>query len=166
MDSYAYLPGSRPEALCKALRATVNVVSMSIPPIKHRILVADDSADLADSVALLLQTDGHEVFVARDGKQAWQIARDELPDIAFIDIGMPVMNGYELAQSIRRAPWGQVICLIAVTGRDSLEDHVKALEMGFDMHWPKPMNMDALDALLAKQAFELRSPPMPQSKAG
>jgi CheY-like chemotaxis protein len=132
--------------------------------VKHRILVAEDSADAADSLALLLQMDGHEVIVARDGHEALELARSQRPDLAFIDIGLPVMNGYELAKSIRQEPWGPAVCLVAVTGRASLEDHRKALSVGFDMHWPKPMDLEALEALLAKPVEELRIvPPLPDA---
>ena len=113
-----------------------------------RILVADDNRDAAASLATLLALDGHEISVAHDGSVAVEAAETFRPDIALLDIGMPKLNGYEVAQRIRAAPWGQSMLLIAVTGWGQSEDKRRALEAGFNHHFTKPLDLDAFGAFL------------------
>jgi PAS domain S-box-containing protein len=115
-----------------------------------RILVADDNRDAASSLATLLSLDGHEIRVANDGEQALAEAERFRPQVALLDIGMPKKNGYEVARAIRDAPWGRDILLVAVTGWGQTEDKRRAKEAGFDRHFTKPLDLDALSAFLAQ----------------
>jgi PAS domain S-box-containing protein len=114
----------------------------------RRIVVADDNRDAADSLKLLLELGGHDVRVAHDGAQALQAASVATPDIMFIDIGMPKLNGYEVARRIRAQPWGKAIKLVAVTGWGQPEDRDQALQAGFDRHLTKPVSHQDLQSSL------------------
>jgi CheY-like chemotaxis protein len=115
----------------------------------RRILIADDNQDALDTLALLLQVDGHEVFKAVDGAAALQAASQWRPDLIFLDIGMPVMDGYATARSIRAEPWGRDITLIALSGWGQREDMARSREAGFDLHLVKPVSADAIAKVLA-----------------
>jgi CheY-like chemotaxis protein len=116
-----------------------------------RVLVADDNADAAESIALLLELAGHEVRVAHTGHGALAVAREFRPDAALLDIGMPELSGYEVARELRREPWGAAINLIALRGWGREEDRLRALEAGFDRHLTKPIDPQALTALLSRE---------------
>jgi PAS domain S-box-containing protein len=135
--------------LPRSLRQTrpAETPAAKAPPAR-RILVADDNPDAADSLAMTLKLRGHELEVAHDGRQALAIAAIMHPDIALLDIGMPVFNGYELARQIRSEPWGRSMRLIAVTGWGQEEDRRLALEAGFDDHLTKPVDPDKLIELI------------------
>ena len=126
---------------------------------QHRILVADDNRDAADSLAMLLEIQGHRVSVAYTGTEALRVAAQTLPHAAILDIGMPDMNGYEVARQIRAQPWGCTVYTIALTGWGQKEDKARALAAGFDQHLTKPVDPDELTALL--QRF-LQSPRPPE----
>jgi CheY-like chemotaxis protein len=113
-----------------------------------RILVADDNRDAAASLATLLQLDGYEIHVANDGGAALAAAEAFRPDIALLDIGMPLLNGYEVAQRIREQPWGKSIVLAAVTGWGQAEDNRRAHEAGFNRHFTNPVDLDVLRAFV------------------
>jgi signal transduction histidine kinase len=115
----------------------------------HRILLADDNRDALDSLATLLQCDGHEVHTAADGAEALEVAAGCQPDVILLDIGMPKLDGYEVARRIREAPWGQTAVLIALTGWGQDEDRRRSREVGFDSHLVKPLDPDALSTLLS-----------------
>jgi two-component system CheB/CheR fusion protein len=115
------------------------------PP--RRVLVADDNQDGAESLAMLLNLAGHEVFLAHCGEDAIQMAERERPDVAVIDIGMPDISGYEVAKRIRQAPWGEQIKLIALTGWGQENDKRMAQAAGFDHHCTKPVDPDRLASL-------------------
>jgi PAS domain S-box-containing protein len=119
-------------------------------PIGRRILVADDNQDAADSLAMLLEMNGHDVRVAHDGRAALSIAQSFHPDAALLDIGMPQLNGYEVARALRQEPWGAGITLIALTGWGQESDRQKAIEAGFDHHLTKPVDPDALESLISE----------------
>lgn len=114
----------------------------------RRIVIADDNEDSAQSFALLLSFSGHEVKIAHDGAQALEAVRSFRPDVAFLDIGMPVLTGYEVAQAVRAEPWGREVTLIAVTGWGQPDDKQRAHRAGFDRHLVKPIDPDAVDRLL------------------
>jgi PAS domain S-box-containing protein len=118
-------------------------------PAARRVLVADDNRDGADIMALLLQQYGYEVAVAHNGSDALAAAARTTPDIAILDIGMPGMSGYEVARRIRAEAWGKKMMLIALTGWGQEEDKRKAFDAGFDHHLIKPIDPDALEALMA-----------------
>ena len=118
----------------------------------YRILVVDDFHDSADSLAALLRLLGHEVRVAYDGPAALTVAEGFRPEAALLDIGMPGMDGIELAQRLRRERPAKDLLLIALTGYGRDEDKVRSLEAGFDSHLVKPVDLAALNALLAEHA--------------
>src|SRR5262249_56660029 len=100
-------------------------------PQRH-ILVVDDNVDAAESVALLLRMEGHDVRVAHDGPAALAAVGAEPPDLVFLDIGMPVMNGYDVAQRLRQRPGLEHLLLVAMTGWGQEEDRRRSQEAGFD----------------------------------
>ena len=113
-----------------------------------KILVADDSQDGADSLAFLLKAAGHEVFTAYDGRTAIQLAEQHRPDVVLLDIGMPEVSGYDVARAIRREAWGRSMRLIALTGWGQAEHRRRSLEVGFDDHLVKPVELDLLENVL------------------
>jgi CheY-like chemotaxis protein len=115
----------------------------------HRLLIVDDNRDSAESLAMLLEVQGHEVRTAHDGPAALDTARDFRPDIVLLDIGLPGMDGYEVARRLRQQ-WGRQAVLVALTGYGSDEDQRRAQEAGFDHHLLKPVDLDALDQLLVR----------------
>jgi PAS domain S-box-containing protein len=117
---------------------------------KLRVLVVDDNTDAADSLATLLEISGHTIRIANDGSQALQLAGDFRPDVAFLDIGLPGMNGYELARALRSTPGMEKMLLIALTGWGAEADQKQAHLAGFDQHLTKPANLDAVDRLLSQ----------------
>ena len=116
--------------------------------IKQRVLVVDDNYDSADSLAILLRFMGHEVRTAFDGLQAVDAALDFHPSVMLLDIGLPKLNGYEVARRIRAQPDGEKIKLVAVTGWSQDEDIRRSKEAGFDLHMVKPVGIVALRKLL------------------
>jgi signal transduction histidine kinase len=114
----------------------------------RRIVVADDNHDAVESLAMLLQFDGHEVSSARDGEHAFEVAAAVRPEVMLLDIGMPRMNGYDLARRIRAQPWGSQVKLIAITGWGQAEDVRHAKAAGFDHHLTKPISHDEVQSLL------------------
>ena len=116
---------------------------------RRRIVIADDNEDSAQSFAMLLSFSGHEVRIALDGEAALDALRDFRPDVAFLDIGMPRLSGYEVAEAVRAEPWGNEIKLIAVTGWGQPDDKLRAHSAGFDQHLIKPIDPAEVDRLLA-----------------
>jgi CheY-like chemotaxis protein len=123
-----------------------------------RVLVADDNRDAADSLALLLSLAGHEVRVAHNGCIALQVAQTFLPHAAVLDIGMPGLDGYDVAQELRHAAWGADICLIALTGRARDSDRQRAHAVGFNHYLIKPIDPEVLQSMIASSLAERRSP--------
>lgn len=117
-------------------------------PATRRILVADDNPDIADTIAELLELDGHEVRVVYDGQAALTLFQSYGPDIVISDIGMPGLTGHQLARAIREIPAGQAVKLIAMTGWGQAQDKAEALAAGFDHHLTKPADMQTLYALV------------------
>ena len=115
---------------------------------KHRILLADDNEDFVDSLALLLRAIGHEVVVTHDGLAAVAAAAEFKPEFAFLDIGLPKLNGYELARCLRSSPATQNTVLVAVTGWGQSEDVKRARDAGFAIHLTKPVELDAIARIL------------------
>ncbi|HET9234907.1 MAG TPA: ATP-binding protein, partial [Candidatus Eisenbacteria bacterium] len=124
----------------------------------RRILVLDDNPDSADSLSLLLDLRGNVVHTAYDGESALELAGRVHPDVILLDIGLPGLSGYEVCRLIRKEPWGQNMMLIALTGWGQDEDRRKAREAGFDHHMTKPVDFDALLALLAAHPRPSRVP--------
>jgi signal transduction histidine kinase/CheY-like chemotaxis protein len=116
-----------------------------------RVLIADDNRDASDTLAALLEADGHELRMAYDGNEALRLWRQERPDVCLLDIGMPGRTGYQVAREIRRTPGGEATLLVAVTGWSQLHDRELALEAGFDLHLTKPVSPLQLSHLLDHQ---------------
>lgn len=119
---------------------------------KLRVLVADDSRDSADILASLLELLGHEVRVAYDGRAAVTAAQAFRPDVALLDIGMPELNGYQVATRIRNEAWGANAVLVALTGWGGEHDKVDAERAGFDRHLTKPVDTGVLQGVLESAA--------------
>jgi PAS domain S-box-containing protein len=119
-------------------------------PTRLRVLIADDNQDNAEVSGTLLELWGHEVHVTHTGKGALELAERMRPEVLLLDIGMPDLNGYDVAAAIRAAAWGQGMILIAVTGWGRDEDRRRALSAGFDHHLTKPVDPAKLRQLLAK----------------
>lgn len=124
-----------------------------------RILVADDSEDAAESLAMLLEFEGHTVSVAHDGEAALVLAAGAPHDVAILDIGMPGTSGYEVARRMRSEPWGRAMLLVAATGWGQEEDRRRALEAGFDRHVTKPMDATELAQSLTRWLADKRGRP-------
>jgi PAS domain S-box-containing protein len=115
---------------------------------QRRVLVVDDNQDAAESLSMLLRLMGHECHTAHDGLDGLERARELQPDLAFIDLGLPGMNGYDVAAAIRQEPWGRRARLVALTGWGQAEDRRRSREAGFDGHLVKPVAMDQLTSAL------------------
>jgi two-component system CheB/CheR fusion protein len=113
-----------------------------------RILVVDDNRDSADTLGMLLRLKGNEIRIAYDGIEAVETAQAFRPELVLLDIGLPKLNGYEVAQRIRLEPWGRDMTLIALTGWGQDEDRRRSHEAGFNFHIVKPVELDALELLL------------------
>jgi CheY-like chemotaxis protein len=120
------------------------------PGARRTVLVADDNRDAADTLTLLLDMDGYETAVAYGGQQALDDIRSKRPDAAILDIGMPELNGYEVARRIREEDWGRDIFLLAITGWGHPDDVARAKAAGFNEHLTKPVDADNVVRLLAK----------------
>jgi PAS domain S-box-containing protein len=116
---------------------------------KCRILVVDDNKDSADSLGMLLRLKGNEIRTAHDGLEAVEVAEMFHPEFVLLDIGLPKLNGYDVARRIRQQPWGRDIILIALTGWGKAEDRRLSQEAGFNFHIVKPVDLAALEDLLA-----------------
>jgi DNA-binding response OmpR family regulator len=113
-----------------------------------RILVADDNEDAASSLAVLLELSGHTVQIATDGEQAVHLAQSMRPGVALLDLGMPKINGANVARAIRAANWGQSMLLVAITGWSVTEAEKRGARTAFDAYLVKPVDFDALLLLL------------------
>ena len=121
------------------------------PPVhRFKILVVDDNHDSALSMSMMLSIMGHETRTAHDGETAVATAETFLPDVVLLDIGLPKLNGYEVAQRIREKSWGASMYLIAVTGWGQEEDRQRSSEVGLNVHMVKPVEPAALEKLLAQ----------------
>jgi len=118
----------------------------------RRVLVVDDNRDAAASLRLVLELDGHEVVAAYGAREALQAVERFRPEIVLLDIGLPEMDGYEVARRIRARPDGKLIRLFALTGWAQEEDKRKAFESGFDEHLTKPVDSGTLRELIAGTA--------------
>jgi two-component system CheB/CheR fusion protein len=117
----------------------------------HRILVVDDSTDGRESMAELLRLAGYDVAEAADGPGAIQIAADFRPDVVLLDIGLPGMDGFEVARRLRELPETRAVTLIALTGFGQPDMLHRSKEVGFDHHLVKPVLLDVLAPLLPRR---------------
>ena len=113
-----------------------------------RVLVDDDYADAAAVLALMLRLDGHEVRTAGDGRSALREVAADPPDVVFCDIGLPDMDGYEVARRVRETIGPGRTALVALTGRGSDEDRARSRAAGFDHHLVKPVDPQEVEDML------------------
>jgi signal transduction histidine kinase len=117
---------------------------------KSRLLVVDDNKDAAESLGMLLRLKGYDTRIAHDGHEAVDMAETFHPELVLLDIGLPKMNGYDVARHIRQQPWGCDVVLIALTGWGQDEDRRLSQEAGFNVHIVKPVEPAALEELLVR----------------
>jgi signal transduction histidine kinase/CheY-like chemotaxis protein len=118
---------------------------------RRMVLLADDNRDVSDLLAEMLRMGGHIVHTANDGATAAELALKHQPDVLVLDIGMPGLNGYEVAQQVRAQPWGAKPLIIAATGWGQEQDRQKATDAGFDLHLTKPFDPQVLSDLIAQR---------------
>ncbi len=123
-------------------------------PSRKRVLVVDDNVDAAQTLAAYLRMDGHRVESAVDGEAALRIAEILHPDVAFIDLNMPRMDGVEVARRLRVTPWGRHTRLVALTGMGQPADVLRTREAGFDNHITKPADLQMVSRIAAGTADE------------
>jgi CheY-like chemotaxis protein len=114
------------------------------------VLVVEDHADTADSLAVLLRHDGHGVHIARTGAEALAVYREILPDVIVLDIAIPGMDGWEVARQIRHIPSKTVPLLLVVSGYGQDADKRRSAEAGIDLHLTKPVDPDTLMSLMGR----------------
>jgi signal transduction histidine kinase len=124
----------------KADGASMNTDTTTAQPVRRNILIADDNQDALESLALMLRMEGHEVYCASDGEEALALADERRPEIVVLDVGMPKLDGCEVARRIRAESWGRGAVLVALTGWGQDVDRVRSREAGFDMHLVKPVD--------------------------
>jgi signal transduction histidine kinase len=125
-----------------AVSGTAKILPSRDPvvPVRRNILIADDNQDALESLALMLRMEGHEVHCASDGEEALALAGLRRPEIVVLDVGMPKLDGCEVARRIRAESWGRGAVLVALTGWGQDVDRRRSREAGFDMHLVKPVD--------------------------
>jgi CheY-like chemotaxis protein len=115
-----------------------------------RILIVDDNADSADACSMVLEMSGHETRAVYSGDKALALLEEFAPQVGLIDLGMPGMDGYELARRLRQTPTGERMLLVALTGWDGAEIKAEVKAAGFDDHVCKPVDLNALQQRLLR----------------
>jgi CheY-like chemotaxis protein len=121
-------------------------------PSGHRIIVVDDNRDAAETLAVVLRLEGHTVATAHDGHTALELAKSWQPELVLLDLGMPGMDGFEVARRLREQPGLEKVVLAALTGWGQQADRQRTAAAGFDHHLVKPVDMNMLMELLAGMA--------------
>jgi CheY-like chemotaxis protein/nitrogen-specific signal transduction histidine kinase len=134
--------------------ASRGVAAPPAPTRRLRILVADDNRDAAHTLAMLLRLEGHEVRAVHDGVEALATGDEFAPQLVLLDIGMPLLDGYETARQIQERPWGKQAHLVALTGWGQEADRRKAMAAGFRDHLVKPAEPEALKAVMDRVAAQ------------
>ena len=116
----------------------------------QRILLVDDDPDSSEPLSLLLQSKGHETRVATDGAQAISVADEFKPNCVLLDLGLPRMDGYEVARRLRDRPYGSNVVLVALTGWAGRDIRSRAAEAGFDYHIVKPVNWAEVEKIVRR----------------
>ena len=119
-------------------------------PWKMRVLVVEDNPEMAAGLAGLLRAAGHEVEVAPDGPSAVEAVQSRPPDVMLLDIGLPRMNGYEVARRVQEQSGPKRPLLVAVTGRETDEDRRRSEDVGIDLYLTKPVDPNGLQRLLGR----------------
>jgi PAS domain S-box-containing protein len=143
------------EAATESSATTASPPDVQAAP--RRVLVIEDNRDIADTLAVLLREAGHHVEVAFDGPSALATIDTFVPELVLVDIGLPDMNGYEVAEHLRRTPATASALIIAVTGYGQTQDREKAKAAGFDAHFVKPIDFAALEAFIARSLAAIPS---------
>jgi CheY-like chemotaxis protein len=138
--------GSPPEASPDSAEPQVIGGGAASPP--RRVLVVDDNLDAAEGLAMLLSLRGHEVSTAYDGQGAIERAREIAPDVVLLDIGLPRLDGFQVARRLREEHSDRPMLLVALTGYGQERDRLRAREAGFDHHLLKPVRLEMLEQLL------------------
>jgi CheY-like chemotaxis protein len=119
------------------------------PKTRLKILVVDDNPDSALSMAMMLSMMGHDTRTAHDGEAAVTTAEEFRPQVVLLDIGLPKLNGYEVAQRIRKQEWGTAMFLVAITGWGQDEDRRRSEDVGMNLHMVKPVEPAVLESVLS-----------------
>ncbi len=115
---------------------------------RRRVLIVEDNQDAGEMYRILIELGGHEALVAENGALGLELLKSTHPDIALVDIGLPGMDGYEIARRFRAEPDGDRVFLVALTGYGSSTDRDRSRQAGFDLHLLKPVDPQALQSLL------------------
>jgi CheY-like chemotaxis protein len=115
---------------------------------RRRVLIVEDNEDAGEMYRMLIELAGHEVLIAENGILGLELVKTARPDVAIVDIGLPGMDGYELARRVRAEPDGEKVLLVAVTGYGSPTDRDRSRQAGFDLHLIKPVDPGVLTSLL------------------
>jgi CheY-like chemotaxis protein/two-component sensor histidine kinase len=144
----AEVPGASPAALAAPAAPAVDV-GAPLDRRPSRVLIVDDNVDAADALSQMLSLSGYLTRTVNDGVAATEVAELMRPDIVLLDIGLPRLNGHEVARWIRSQPWGVTTRLVAITGWGQERDRQRSREAGFDEHLTKPVDPEQLLQLLA-----------------
>ncbi len=125
-------------------------------PTGQRVLLVDDNTDSSEPLSLLLQAKGHETRISVEGEEAIAMADEFLPDCVLLDLGLPGIDGYEVARRLRGRPYGAKLTLVALTGWAGKEIRVRAAEAGFDYHLVKPVNLEELERIVTAERAQSR----------
>jgi PAS domain S-box-containing protein len=137
-------------SLAEAPKPPPPQLAVSKPPARACcVLVVDDNVDSVEILTILLNLSGHEAHIAHDGLEAMEAAGKFRPDVILLDIGLPKLNGYDVARRIREQPWGKSMVLVALTGWGQDEDRHRSRQAGFNHHMTKPVDPDVLSKLLS-----------------
>ena len=121
-----------------------------------RILIVEDNADVAEALAHFLDALGHRVRLAHDGPSGIEAAREEIPELMIIDIGLPEVDGYEVARQVRKLPGAEIAILLALTGSATEQDRKRSLDAGFDHHFVKPVDPAVIQAIVVELSLTPR----------
>jgi CheY-like chemotaxis protein len=144
--------------IAESVKQTGNVDEESTRPQTERgrglrVLVVDDNRDSAETMGMLLEIDGHEIFVAHDGRQAVEVALSQRPDAVLLDLGLPYLNGYDACRAMRMGGLTNAL-IVAMTGYGQDEDRRLSHEAGFNAHLVKPVDLKDVRQLLAQKHRE------------
>ena len=126
-------------------------------PNPRRLLIVEDHPDVAESLALILRGDDHEVRIAHDGPAALQVLSHFKPDVVLLDVGLPGMDGYQVARRMREEALESKLTIIALSGYDQTEDHRRSMQAGCDAHLVKPVHPNVLRSILGAETLRLSS---------
>ncbi len=123
----------------------------SIPVPNRRVLVIDDNADAADTLVAILSLLGHDAVAAHNGIEGLRAAERQHPDVVFLDIGMPGMNGFEVAVAMRQIAGLESVRIVALTARRDEETRARAKSAGFDLHLTKPTSIEVIEEIIVER---------------